>query len=162
MPLSDLEVQRIMSRSNLEHACTKVFFHCCIRNDGNFCRLQRSADFSTFEPWPAFVLGMDGKGNIAHDCFRTGSGNIEVFARSIRKFITNFKKFSILRFRDYLFVRQSGPANRAPVDHAFPPVNISVIKQTHEGFEHGLGIIRIEGMNGTFPVTGTSEFTQLF
>ena len=71
---------------------------------------------------------MNGEGNIPHDCFRAGGGNLKEFSGGINQFVADFIKFSILRLHHHLFIRESSQTDGAPIYHAFPTVNITILE----------------------------------
>ena len=159
---ADFEVEFVVSGGDFEHAGAEFFVDDVVGNDGDFGGLKWAADVFALEFGPAFILGMNGDGGVAHDGFGAGGGDVNVVAGFFDDFVADGVEVAFLWLHDNLFVGEGGEAGGAPVAHAATAVDVAVFVEFDEGGEDGAGVVVIEGLGGAFPVAGGSEAAELF
>ena len=140
MPLGDLEVEPVMSGSNLENARAKVLFHRLVRNDGDRLRVYGAGGVLAFEILPTRILGVDCQSDVAHYGFGSGGGNLDESPGGLQNPVFDPVEGAVLRLHVHLFVGKRRQACRAPVDHSLTSVDVSFLEEFDKGLDDGLGI----------------------
>jgi hypothetical protein len=153
---SDLEVDGIVARGDLDDARPELRIHGAVRDhaqgDGSLDRrhLQRLAHVLRV----ALVLGMHGHRGVAQLRLRAHR------AQSQRA-VLDVDEVRVALFALHLEIRQHGLAARAPVDDVVVLVDEAFLVETDEGLAHGAGQPGIHGEALARPVAGGAEALEL-
>ncbi len=158
VPLGDLEIEPVMGGSNFENARAKVLFHRLVRNDRDCLWIYWARGVLAFERLPTRILGVDCQCDVSHDGFGAGGGNLDEGPGGLEDPVFDLVKGTVLRLHDHLFVGQRRQACRTPVDHSLTPVDVTFVEEFDKGLDDGLGIVVVQGMRVSVPVTGASQF----
>ena len=82
----------------------------------NFLSLERSSDWFTWDS--SFILD-EFQCHIAHDCFRTGCGNMDILPETVQSRIY-FAKVCFSGLHDHFLVRKCGKTDRHQLTILFP------------------------------------------
>ena len=156
--LPDLKVRTVVRRCNLQHTRAESHVDRSIANDRNLFAREGAPNVFTNQMLVTLVVGVHRHRRIARDGFRTCCGNFEEGVRKFGDFVTHLIDEAFGWLHDDFFVGKSGQRNGAPIDHALAAVNITAFVERHKRLQDGAGIIGVEGVDGTIPVTRSSEF----
>src|SRR5882724_4684925 len=104
---------------------------------------------------------MESHRGIGHDRFRPGGCDVKKTTRFFRDFIPNEIKFSFLRLRDHLFVRDRGLRDRIPIDNSTAAIDQPLVIKIDESSLHGSSISIVERVALAVPITRTTQPLQL-
>ena len=153
MALAHLEVVRVMSRRNLNRACTKFLVYIIIRYDRNLPVHQRKDCLLAYQVFVTFIIRMYRDRGIAQHRLGTGGGYFQTGIAAYDR-ILNVPEVSVLLFMLYLRIRERSLAHRTPVDDSGSSVNISFFVKFDEHFLYCLGASLIHGKALSVPVAG--------
>ena len=144
MPLGDLEVEPVMSGSNLENARAKVLFHRLVRNDGDRLRVYGAGGVLAFEILP--TRGSSGWIAKAASPIMVSGRVVETSTKApgVSNSVFDPVEGTVLRLHDHLFVGKRRQACRTPVDHPLAPVDVSFLEEFDKGLNDGLGIVVVK------------------
>ena len=103
MTQSHLKVIRVVSRSDLDNACSEIHFHIFIGNDWYFSVKQRQNAGLADKVLVSFVIRMNSYSRIAYHSFGTCGGKLQISA-SISQRVTQMPEERVLLFKFNLSV----------------------------------------------------------
>ena len=161
MPQTDLEVIRIMSRSNLNTACSEVHFNIFIRNDGNLPVDDRQNKRFADNILVSLVVRVDGNGSITEHCLRSCCCKLEVTA-SVLERIAKMPEVTCLILVFNLSVGDRSQTVRTPVYYTLATVDKSFIIKVYENLFNSLAAALVHSEAFSVPVAGRAHLLELF
>ena len=101
--LTNLEIERVVGRSNFQNSCPELRINRFIGDDGNFLTRQRPPCVLAEKIGISFVVWMKSHRCVSHDRFRPCGCDFEKTPRLFHNFVANEVKISFLRLvNDFL------------------------------------------------------------
>ena len=135
MPLADLEVVRVMSRCNLDTACSELLVHIRIRDHRNHTVCQRELQHLSDQILVPVIVWIHRDRRISEKRLRPGRRDFDKPPFLSHNRILDMPEEAILVYMLDLRVRQGCLALRAPVDDAVSLVDPALLIELHK---HGL------------------------
>ena len=152
MALSDFKVVRVMSRCDLDAACTELHIDILIGDDRDLSACERQLEHLSDYVFISVIIRVYSDSCIAEQGFRTGRGNFHKPAFLTDYRIINVPEEAVLIDMFDLSVRDRRSADRAPVDDLGAFVNVAFLIKAHEHFKDRVGTAFIHCKSLTLPV----------
>ena len=152
MALSDLKVVRIMSRCDLDAACTEFHIDILVGDDRDLSACERQLEHLSDYVFISVIIRVYSDGCIAEQGFRAGRGNFHKPAFLTDYRIINVPEEAVLVDMFDLSVRDRRSADRAPVDDLGAFVNVAFLIKAHEHFKDRVGTAFIHCKSLPLPV----------
>ena len=160
MPLSDLKVVGIVSRSHLDRAGSEIHLHIVIRHHRNLPVHDRQDHFFPYQVGIPFVGGIDSHAGIAQHGLGTRGRHDHALA-AVRAGIPDVPQMAVLLLVFHFRVAQRAAAGGAPVNHPLSAVNQAFFKQAHENLAYSLAAAFVHGKALPAPVTADAHLALL-
>ena len=162
VPLSHLEVVRVMGGGDLHHAGPEFHVHIRIRNDGDQPVHEGQKHLSSHQILIARILRVHGHCRISQHGLRTGGGELQELRFAglsvlIRQRIFDVPEMACLLLIHHLRVGNGGVADRTPVDDPAALVDPALFMHLAEHFRNGLIAALVHGEALSVPVAGGAQ-----
>ena len=160
MAKSHLIVVRVVSGSDLYHACTEIHFNVLVRDNGYLPVGERELHGLSDDALVAFVVRVNGDSSITEQRFRTRCSYLHE-AASVGEGIVDVPEVTLLLLILALDIGDRGLAVRAPVYDALAVVDKTLLVVVDEYLLNSLGaaVVKCEAL--TLPVAGRAELFEL-
>ena len=160
MTLPYLVIIGVVSRRHLHRTAPHFRIGIVICHNGNGAIHKRQHHHFTHGIAPSHIGWMHRHPGIAQHGFRARCRHNHI-GRVIYPFVPNMPQVAIDLSFLHLEIGNHSATLRAPVHHAFAPINPALLVKTHKCFQHRLHIFLIHCKSLARPVITTAQLAQL-
>ena len=154
---SHFKVIRIVSRSDLYTAGSKLFIHIFISDHRDLSVCQRQLQHFPYQVFISFILRIYCHCRISQKSLRTGGGNLYILSFLSYYRVVNVPEKSVLVLMFYLCIRYGSLAYRTPVDDPGAFIDIALFVKLDEHFLNCFGTAFVHGKTFSVPVSRSPQ-----